>query len=121
MGRPAAWLLWVVLGCSHAPRPDRGEVEEGDASFYGPGFYGHRTASGEVLRPGTLTAAHPSLPFGSCVRVTVVESGKSVQVRINDRGPFTAGRIIDVSETAARELGMVGRGVVRVRLTACPL
>jgi rare lipoprotein A len=95
-------------------------VEEGDASYYGPGFYGRHTASGEVLRPGTLTAAHRTLPFGTCVRVTVVESGRTVQVRINDRGPYAAGRILDVSETAAQALGMLGRGVMRVRLDRCP-
>jgi len=100
-------------------RPDLTEVEEGDASYYGPGLYGQRTASGEVLRPGTLTAAHRTLPFGACVRVTVVESGLSVEVRINDRGPFVPGRILDVSETAARALGMLGKGVTRVRLAGC--
>jgi rare lipoprotein A len=94
-------------------------VEEGDASYYGPGFYGHRTASGEVLRPGTLTAAHRTLPFGSCVRVTVMETGRTVEVRINDRGPFVSGRILDVSETAAQALGMVGKGVTRVRIALC--
>lgn len=94
-------------------------MEEGDASYYGPGFYGHRTASGEVLRPGTLTAAHRTLPFGSCVRVTVMETGRTVEVRINDRGPFVSGRILDVSETAAQALGMVGKGVTRVRIALC--
>ena len=116
----SAALVLVLSGCAHtSPRPGAGLPEEGDASFYGPGFYGHKTASGEVLRPGMLTAAHRTLPFGMCVRVTVVDSGASVEVRINDRGPFVAGRILDVSETAAKALGMVGRGVVRVRLSPC--
>jgi rare lipoprotein A (peptidoglycan hydrolase) len=111
----------LLVGCAHTahPSPSPGWTEEGDASYYGPGFYGRKTASGEVLRPGTLSAAHPTLPFGTCVQVTVVDTGRSVQVRINDRGPFVAGRVLDVSETAAQALGMVGRGVVRVRLTLC--
>jgi rare lipoprotein A len=112
--------LVILVGCAHAPPPAPQEGEEGDASYYGQGFYGRLTASGEVFRPGTLTAAHRTLPFGTCVRVTVLESGRSIQVRINDRGPFVSGRILDVSETAAQALGMVGRGVVRVRLTWCP-
>ncbi len=115
----AAALVLVLAGCAHAVHSGPTLPEEGEASFYGPGFYGQKTASGEVLRPGTLTAAHRTLPFGTCVRVTVVDTGRSVQVRINDRGPFVAGRILDVSETAARALGMVGRGVVRVRLSPC--
>jgi rare lipoprotein A (peptidoglycan hydrolase) len=109
----------LLVGCAHTAHPGPGWTEEGDASYYGPGFYGRKTASGEVLRPGTLTAAHHTLPFGTCVQVTVVDTGRSVQVRINDRGPFVAGRILDVSETAAQALGMVGQGVLRVRLTVC--
>jgi rare lipoprotein A len=111
--------LVLLVACVHAAQPPAPESEEGDASYYGTGFYGRRTASGEVFRPGTLTAAHRTLPFGSCVRVTVVDTGRTVEVRINDRGPFVSGRILDVSETAAQALGMVGRGVVRVRLTVC--
>jgi rare lipoprotein A len=114
----AAGVL-LLLGCAHAGHPSPVETEEGDASYYGPGFYGRRTASGEVLRPGTLTAAHRTLPFGTCVRVTVVDTGRTVEVHNNDRGPFVPGRILDVSETAAQALGMVGRGVTRVRLTPC--
>ena len=72
-----------------------------------------------MLRPGTLTAAHRTLPFGTCLRVTNLENGKAVEVRVNDRGPYAAGRIVDVSETAARTLGMRGRGVTRVRLDRC--
>ena len=100
-------------------RPGPGQSEEGDASYYGPGLYGRHTASGEVFRPGTFTAAHRTLPFGTCVEVTVLESGRRVQVRINDRGPSAPGRIVDLSETAAQAVGMVGKGVVRVRLTLC--
>jgi rare lipoprotein A len=92
---------------------------EGPASYYGKGLHGRPTASGERFDKNALTAAHPSLPFGACVRVEVVKTGASVEVRINDRGPYTGGRIIDVSEAAARRLGMLEAGVARVRLTRC--
>lgn len=119
MRRLGTAAVVLLVGCAHTAPPAPQAVEEGDASYYGQGFYGRRTASGEVFRPGTLTAAHRTLPFGTCVRVTVLASGRTVQVRINDRGPFVAGRILDVSETAAQALGMLGQGVVRVRLTLC--
>ena len=109
------------MGCAHAPSgavPETGS-QEGNASWYGPGLYGRRTASGEVLRPGELTAAHRTLPFGSCLRVTNLDNGRSVQVRVNDRGPFVDDRIVDVSEAAAEALGMRARGVARVRLQRC--
>jgi rare lipoprotein A len=67
----------------------------------------------------TLTAAHPTLPFGTCLRVTNLENGRTVEVRVNDRGPYAGNRIVDVSESAARALGMHGRGVTRVRLDRC--
>ncbi|HZW90187.1 MAG TPA: septal ring lytic transglycosylase RlpA family protein [Myxococcaceae bacterium] len=112
-------LLLLLAGCAHNGRATAAG-EEGEASWYGPGLYGRKTASGEVLRPGTLTAAHRSLPFGTCLRVTNLENGRTVEVRVNDRGPYAAGRIIDVSEAAARALGMRGQGVTRVRLERCP-
>ena len=92
----------------------------GQASWYGPGFYGNRTASGEVLRPGTYTAAHRSLPFGTRVRVTNLNNGRSAVVRINDRGPFTGGRIIDLAHGAASELGVTSSGLATVRLEVLP-
>jgi rare lipoprotein A len=92
----------------------------GQASWYGPGFYGNRTASGEVLRPGTYTAAHRSLPFGTRVRVTNLNNGRSAVVRINDRGPFTGGRIIDLAHGAASDLGVTASGVANVRLEVLP-
>jgi len=92
----------------------------GQASWYGPGFYGNRTASGEVLRPGTYTAAHRSLPFGTRVRVTNLNNGRSAVVRINDRGPFSGGRIIDLAHGAASELGVTASGVAPVRLEVLP-
>ena len=89
----------------------------GEASYYGPGFEGRKTASGERFDPGRMTAAHRTLPFGSRVRVTVPDTGRSVVVRINDRGPYHGRRVIDLSEAAARELGMHDRGTARVRLS----
>jgi rare lipoprotein A len=86
----------------------------GLASFY---WQGQRTASGEKFDKRELTAAHRTLPFGTRVLVTNLATGRSVTVRVNDRGPFIAGRIIDVSRAAAEELGMVGRGVTKVKLT----
>jgi rare lipoprotein A len=91
-------------------------TETGLASWYGPKFHGKRTASGEVFNQEHFTAAHPTLPWGSRVTVINLDNGKSVDVRINDRGPFKRGRIIDVSRAAARALDMVGRGITTVRL-----
>lgn len=88
----------------------------GLASWYGPGFHGARTASGEAFNQHDLTAAHRSLPFGTQVRVTNLNNGRSVVVRINDRGPFSGGRILDLSKGAARVLGVLGSGVAPVRL-----
>jgi len=98
------------------PAPAAEEIGSGIASWYGREFAGRRTASGERFDPGELTAAHRTLPFGSMVRVTHVGSGRSVVVRINDRGPFTKGRVIDVSEAAAHTLGLVGPGHGEVEL-----
>jgi len=88
----------------------------GTASYYAGKFHGRRTASGERFDNGAMTAAHRTLPFGSRVRVINPANGRSVTVRINDRGPFTRGRVIDVSRAAAEELGMVARGHARVEL-----
>lgn len=89
---------------------------EGVASWYGPGFGGNRTANGEVFDTSKLTAAHQTLPFGTLVRVTNLENGLAVVVRINDRGPFVGGRIIDLSRAAAERIDMVGGGTAPVRL-----
>ncbi len=100
-----------------APVPRRSTfLGRGEASWYGPGFFGNRTASGEVFRPGTLTAAHRTLPFGTQVRVTNLWNGRSAVVRINDRGPFHGGRIIDLAHGAAQKLGLTASGVAQVRL-----
>jgi rare lipoprotein A len=88
-------------------------ASNGLASFY---RHGQKTASGERFNPSELTAAHRTLPFGTRVRVTNVATGKTVTVRVNDRGPFIDGRVIDVSHSAAESLGMVGQGVAKVKL-----
>ena len=89
----------------------------GRASWYGPGFHGRRTANGEIFNQNALTAAHPSLKFGTKVKVTNLNNGRSVVVRINDRGPYAGGRVIDLSAAAARSLKMVRSGVARVKVT----
>jgi rare lipoprotein A len=88
-------------------------ASHGLASFYTEGT---QTASGEKFDTNELTAAHPTLPFGTRLRVTNVATGRSVTVRINDRGPYVAGRVVDVSYSAAQSLGMVGKGVASVKL-----
>jgi len=105
-------LAVLALAVSAAALP----AEEGLASWYGGKFQGRRTASGEIFDTRQLTAAHRSLPFGSQVLVTNLENGKSVTVRINDRGPFVAGRVIDLSLAAAAAIGLAGRGLAAVRL-----
>lgn len=98
------------------PAPRVVHSAKGEASWYGPGFYGNRTANGEVFRPGTLTAAHRTLPFGTKVRVTNLRNGRSAVVRINDRGPFHGNRVIDLAHGAAHTLGVTSSGIAQVRL-----
>ena len=95
-------------------------METGLASWYGSRHHGKRTASGEVFNQEKFTAAHRTLPWGSKVKVTNLANGKSVEVRINDRGPFSKGRIIDLSRAAARSLGMVEQGITTVRIEWFP-
>lgn len=92
------------------------EFERGLASWYGPGFHGRRTANGERFDMHSLTAAHKTLPFGTRVRVRSLGTGKEIEVRVNDRGPFTHGRVIDLSRAAAEALGLLGIGVKNVLL-----
>ena len=91
------------------------DVESGQASWYGPGFHGRLTASGEIYDMYDLTAAHRALPFGTTLRVTDLASGRSVIVRINDRGPFIGRRVLDLSYAAANRLGMLHDGLAWVR------
>ncbi|WP_242394005.1 septal ring lytic transglycosylase RlpA family protein [Anaeromyxobacter oryzisoli] len=128
--RVAAVLLLLAAACAHAPptsapgsppadqagRADWTEGEEGLASYYGRALHGRRTASGSRYDPHAFTCAHRSAPFGTRLRVTELESGRSVDVTVTDRGPFVRGRVVDVSLAAARQLGMIPRGLVRVRV-----
>lgn len=91
-------------------------VQQGPVSWYGPGFHGRRTANGEIFDTYELTMAHRSLDFGSQVRVTNLDNGRTVIVRVNDRGPYVRGRVADLSHAAARELGFVDDGVVKARI-----
>jgi rare lipoprotein A len=95
--------------------------ETGIASWYGPGFHGKRTASGEVYDMDDLTAAHKRLPFGTVVLVENLDNGRRTEVRINDRGPFVHNRVIDLSRGAARAIGMLGPGTARVRLSVAKM
>lgn len=91
-------------------------VQEGVVSWYGEQFHGRPTASGEPFDASAMTMAHPTLPFGTKVRVTNLRNGRSVEVRVNDRGPFVGSRIADLSHAAAVTLGMMRRGLARVRI-----
>lgn len=112
-GKPAAPARKVT---QIAAGPVRVRLSSGMASWYGPGFHGNRSASGEIYNQNAMTAAHRSLPFGTYVQVTNMDNGRSVVVRINDRGPFIGGRVIDLSAAAARALGVINTGVAPVRL-----
>jgi rare lipoprotein A len=137
-------LLACAQGCSLASRPlvdlsqasaelssDQGQagvaaavgsqpgihpVSTGRASWYGPGFRGRKTASGDIFDDSKFTAAHKTLPLGTIAKVTNLSNGRSVKVEINDRGPYVDGRVIDLSQAAAHALGMVDRGITHVRI-----
>jgi rare lipoprotein A len=116
-------VVALVTGCSSpAPKPvyfpgyPIGYVERGMASWYGPGFQGNKTANGERYDMHKMTAAHRTLPLGSVAVVRSASTGKEVTVRINDRGPFARGRMLDLSYAGARTLGIVGRGTDDVEL-----
>ena len=103
-------ICLLLAGCS------KKMVETGQASFYADMFSGRKTASGATFRQNKLTAAHKTLPFGTKVKVINLTNGKKVKVRINDRGPFVQGRIIDLSKKAAKKLNMINSGVAEVKL-----
>jgi rare lipoprotein A (peptidoglycan hydrolase) len=120
-------VLVALLACARHPSPKDykfpppevphvGTVAEGIASWYGPGFHGKQTASGERYDQDALTAAHPYWAFGTRVKVTLLSTGRSVVVRINDRFPSYKGRIIDVSRGTAKAIGLIGPGTGQVRL-----
>ena len=125
-GLAALVLLQVccLVGCSGNRRPTVPSVgsplQRGMASWYGPNFHGRRTANGERYDQNALTAAHPSLPFGTLVEVRNPRTGESVVVRINDRGPFAKRRVIDLSHAAARQVSLVGPGTGLVELYPAP-
>lgn len=106
---------YVIDGKTYYPEYDPDYDQTGEASWYGPGFHGKYTANGEIFNQDDLTAAHPTLPMPSLVRVTNVDNGKSLIVRINDRGPFKSSRIIDLSKASAQKLGIKGVTDVRVQ------
>jgi rare lipoprotein A len=123
--------LVAVLACSRHPDPKAykfppseapavGTTAEGIASWYGPGYHGKTTASGEKFNQDALTAAHPYWAFGTRVKVTLLSTGKSTVVRINDRFPAYKGRIIDVSRRTAKAIGLIGPGTGKVRLEVVP-
>lgn len=139
------WLLilfslsLVFTGCSKPSEPDKKKtkakasfenryndenyrvdenvkVETGIASYYANSMHGRRTASGEIYNPKKYTAAHRSLPFGTMVRVTMLQNGKSVIVKVNDRGSYVKGRVIDLSLAAAQKLGLIRAGIAKVKI-----
>lgn len=107
---------YEVSGVTYQPQEYNNFEEVGNASWYGDDFHGKKTANGEIYHKGDMTAAHPTLPLPSMVRITNLDNGKSVKVRVNDRGPFTKKRIVDVSQKAAEELGFRGKGTAKVKL-----
>jgi rare lipoprotein A len=104
------FLSFLLLAC-------RTTTESGKASYYADKYDGRTTSNGETFRQRKLTAAHKTLPFGTKVKVTNLSNGKSVKVRINDRGPFIAGRIIDLSKKAAKRIDLVQQGVAEVKIS----
>ncbi|WP_458526808.1 septal ring lytic transglycosylase RlpA family protein [Onishia taeanensis] len=120
-------LAWLLTGCaSQGTRDDVGTADRGAgivssevgmASYYADRYHGRTTASGERFDQQAMTAAHRTLAFGTRVRVTRLDNGREVTVRINDRGPFSRGRVIDLSRQAAQALGMIREGTVKVRVS----
>lgn len=110
-------FLLILAGCATPRDMSSGSViQTGEASWYGPGFHGQKTANGEIYDQYELTAAHRTLPFDTIVEVENQNNGQSVRVRINDRGPYADDRVIDLSKRAAEEIDMVDSGVAPVRL-----
>ena len=118
-GKPATQRPYVIKGKKYYPIANSdGYVDSGLASWYGPGFHGRKTSNGEKYNMYDDTAAHKILPMNTMVHVKNLENNKEIIVRINDRGPFVRGRIIDLSFTSAKKLGIVKNGTARVRVTA---
>lgn len=115
----------VQAGTSHDIRQkapaacDGGEVKAGKASWYGPGFHGRKTANGEKFNMYAMTAAHKTLKLGTRIKVTNEDNGEELIVRVNDRGPYVKGRVLDLSRGAAEKLGFEDQGVISVAYTVC--
>jgi len=112
-------LAMIVSSCHRKSVPSSEKVsgtETGLASFYSESYNGKQTANGEIYRSSAFTAAHKKLPFNTKVKVTNLSNGKTVKVRINDRGPFVTGRIIDLTRAAAKKIDMIGPGMVKVKI-----
>ena len=107
---------YQIFGVSYFPQNYEDFEEIGTASWYGDDFHGKKTANGEIYNMGSMTAAHPTLPLPSMIRVTNLHNGKSVVVRVNDRGPFAKNRVVDVSERAATLLGFKDLGTTEVKI-----
>lgn len=120
IGALAALLACFLLPLTALAKGNLGYTQSGVASYYHDKFHGRKTASGERYDKSALTAAHKHLPLGTRVRVTS-EKGKSIEVTINDRGPFVKGRIIDLSRSAARALGIINKGTSRVKVEVIDL
>lgn len=113
---PGTMRPYQIKGVWYTPRHDPDYDEKGIASWYGEQFHNRNTANGEVFDMDLISAAHKTLPLPSIVEVTDLDTGRKLKVRVNDRGPFVSGRIIDLSKGAARKLGIYERGVARVRV-----
>lgn len=112
-----AGLLLLIAGPNLAAvKPGPGAVQNGVASYYHDSLHGNKTASGQIYDKNRVSAAHKTLPLGTKVKVTDLETGRSIVVRINDRGPFVKGRVIDLSRRAAAELDIIDRGVAPVEV-----
>ncbi len=117
------FLLLIILAATSCHRKTGGSSSEvsgsetGMASYYAESYNGKKTANGEIYNSSDLTAAHKKLSFGTKVKVTNLSNGKTVKVRINDRGPFVSGRIIDLTRAAAKKIDMIGKGVVKVKIS----
>jgi len=109
-------LAFIVLCSVSLLSCSRSVIETGNASYYADKFEGKKTASGATFHQRKLTAAHKTLPFGTKIKVTNVTTGKTVKVKVNDRGPFVAGRIIDLSKRAAEKIGLVQKGILQVEI-----
>ncbi len=111
---------YKIAGRRYYPKEDFYLVQTGIASWYGPGFHGKKTANGEIYNQYDMTAAHKTLQLPAVARVTNLENGRSTIVRINDRGPYEKGRILDLSKAAAKKLGVIGKGTAKIRLEVLP-